>query len=105
MQEIRLSYSFDIHITFFVAVLRKAVDETSSESILAVFMSFASGCQFHILKPIISAQQIRIVRLNTLHSLEVIIKDCVFFLLVVINIKIQMQRLYEFYISIIFRTI
>ncbi|XP_018568434.1 nuclear pore complex protein Nup160 homolog isoform X2 [Anoplophora glabripennis] len=52
------------------AVLRKSVDETSAESILAVFMSFASGCQFHILKPFISGQQIRIVRLNTLHSLE-----------------------------------
>lgn len=66
---------------FFIAVLRKAVDETSAESILAVFMSFSSGCQFHILKPIISGQQIRIVRLNTLHSLEVIEEKKIFVLI------------------------
>ncbi|KAJ8920022.1 hypothetical protein NQ315_011672 [Exocentrus adspersus] len=52
------------------AMLKKAVDEVDSENILAVFLSFASGCQFHILKPILSNQQIRIVRLNTLHCLE-----------------------------------
>ncbi|CAH0554990.1 unnamed protein product [Brassicogethes aeneus] len=53
------------------ASLRKALNGYhTSENTLVVFMSFSTGCQFHILKPVLSGQQIRIVRLNTLHSPE-----------------------------------
>ncbi|XP_030768263.1 nuclear pore complex protein Nup160 homolog isoform X2 [Sitophilus oryzae] len=52
------------------AVLKKALDAQENDCPLAIFMSFPSGCQFHILKPIVSGQQIRIKRLNTLTSLE-----------------------------------
>lgn len=52
------------------AVLRKTVDTEESDCPLAIFVSFPNGCQFHILKPIINSQQIRIKRLNTLTSLE-----------------------------------
>ncbi|KAJ8959900.1 hypothetical protein NQ318_011637 [Aromia moschata] len=52
------------------AILRKAVDENGSESIIAVYMSFTTGSRFYILKPVISGQQIRIVRLNTLYPSE-----------------------------------
>lgn len=56
----------------FVAALRKAVNSYhTAENTLAVFLSFSIGCQFHILKPAITGQQIRIIRLNTLHSPEV----------------------------------
>ncbi|XP_019873892.2 nuclear pore complex protein Nup160 homolog isoform X2 [Aethina tumida] len=53
------------------AALRKAVNSYhTAENTLAVFLSFSIGCQFHILKPAITGQQIRIIRLNTLHSPE-----------------------------------
>ncbi|XP_072392736.1 nuclear pore complex protein Nup160 homolog [Diabrotica undecimpunctata] len=52
------------------AILRKAVDGNSTESILAVFLNYASGGQFHILNPIIKGQEITIDRLATLYSPE-----------------------------------
>ncbi|CAH1156010.1 unnamed protein product [Phaedon cochleariae] len=52
------------------ATLRKAVDGNSTESILAVFMSLSTGCQFHILSPVIRGQEITIDRLDTIHSPE-----------------------------------
>ncbi|XP_057663813.1 nuclear pore complex protein Nup160 homolog [Diorhabda carinulata] len=52
------------------AILRKAVDGNSGESILAVFLNYSSGCQFHILNPMIRGQEITIDRLVTLYSPE-----------------------------------
>ncbi|XP_074031669.1 nuclear pore complex protein Nup160 isoform X2 [Leptinotarsa decemlineata] len=52
------------------ASLRKAVDGNSSESLLAVFLSFANGCQFQILSPVIRGQEITVDRLDTRHSPE-----------------------------------
>lgn len=75
---------FKLHIrTIFVrikilytilAILRKAVDGNSSESTLAVFLNFASGCQFHVLNPVIKGQEITIDRVATVYSPEVITK-------------------------------
>ncbi|KAG5881796.1 hypothetical protein JTB14_037092 [Gonioctena quinquepunctata] len=52
------------------ASLKKAVDGNSTESLLAVFMSFANGCQFHILSPVIRGQEITVDRLDTRHCPE-----------------------------------
>ncbi|CAH1112722.1 unnamed protein product [Psylliodes chrysocephalus] len=52
------------------AILRKAVDGNSSESTLAVFLNFASGCQFHVLNPVIKGQEITIDRVATVYSPE-----------------------------------
>ncbi|RZC33085.1 nuclear pore complex protein Nup160 -like, partial [Asbolus verrucosus] len=48
-------------------ILRKAVDGYDSECLLAIFMSFSTKSQLHVLKPIVNGSHIRLVRLSTLH--------------------------------------
>lgn len=56
---------------FFIAILRKAVDSYNSEGLLAVYLSFPSGCQFHVLNPTINGQQIKINQIHTFPGPEV----------------------------------
>lgn len=56
---------------FIIAILRKAVDQNSSEGLLAVYLSFPSGCQFHILNPTLNGQQIKINQIHTFPGPEV----------------------------------
>lgn len=64
----RKLHNCDISLT---AILRKAVDQNSSEGLLAVYLSFPSGCQFHILNPTLNGQQIKINQIHTFPGPEV----------------------------------
>lgn len=57
--------------TIFAAVLRKTVDQNDSNGFLAVYLSFPSGCQFHVLNPTMNGQQIKINQIHMFPGPEV----------------------------------
>lgn len=74
-----LIYSYQISLyeilNFLLAILRKAVDQFNIEGLLAVYLSFPSGCQFHVLNPTLNGQQIKINQIHTFPGPEVSYKS------------------------------
>lgn len=77
--------------------MRKVVDQHISEGLLAVYLSFSNGCQFHVLSPTLNGPHIKMNQIHTFQGPEVSVEILLIMCLNIIMILRTLKILVKFY--------